>query len=311
MEKLTDVVYALGNGSAWNNNEIRFSLRGLEKNGINCGKIFIVGVFPDFLSGKIIHIPAEDIYNPTVNADGNIARKVLAACADKRLSHDFLFINDDHVILKPVDLKAIPSFHKGDMNSYPDKYWSANQWRCRLKKTREILNQRGLTALHFDCHTPIMLNKKVFPKVMAEFPIFEGIGLTMKSLYGNCVCTGSCKLLDEEKKTVFTGLTLDQITKKLSGCCYMSFNDSGLNNSLKSWLYHQFPDRSRWETTDPDDRTLEILKWVDGDRDFTQGVRLFEKYLHGVNLLQMFRKGENEILRKKLEYKLIDAITGL
>ena len=309
MEKLTDVVYVLGTGSAWNNNELRFSLRSIEKNGTNVGRIYVVGVRPDFLSDKVIHIPADDIYNPNINADGNITHKVLAACADKRLSRDFLFINDDHIVLRPIDLKNIPSFHKGDMNTFPEKYWAANHWRCRLKRTMETLNQRGLTAWHFDCHTPIILNKKLFPKVMSGFPFQEGIGLTMKSIYGNSVCAGSCKLLEGEKKTIFELLTLEQINKRLSGCGYMSFNDSGLNNSLKIWLYHQFPDRCKWETTDPEDRTLEILKWVEGDRDYSQGVDLFGKYLHGANLLLMFRKGENETLRKKLEYKLINAIT--
>lgn len=308
---MTDVVYVLGSGSSWNNNEIRFSLRSIEKNGIGVGKIFVVGTFSEFLSDEVIQIKADDIYNPTVNADGNIAHKVLAACADERLSDDFLFINDDHILLKQIDLKDIPAFHKGDMNTFKETYWTLNYWRTRLKNTREILNGAGLPALHFDCHTPIIFNKKLFQEVMSRFDIGEGIGLTMKSLYGNCIYANTGTLLDGEKKTVFNNYTTDQLNKRLSECCFMSFNDSGLNPALKAFLYQQFPIRSQWEITDLQDRYIEIMKWLDSARDYKQGVNIFEKYLHGANLIRMFRSGENDYLKKKLEYKLEHAILEL
>lgn len=309
--KETDVVYVLGTGSGWNNNEIRFSLRSIEKYGINVGKIFIVGVLPNFLSPEVIHIPANDIFIPSVNADGNIILKVLAACADKRLSEDFLFINDDHVLLKPIDIARIPAFHKGDMNTFADTFWTFNYWRTRLKRTMETLNEMELPAYHFDCHTPILFNKKLFPEVISRFDYATGVGLTMKSLYGNIVYAETGKMLKGEKKKVFDHLELEQISQRLANCGFMSFNDSGLNKQLKMWLYKQFPVRSKWETSDLEDRYLEILQWLDSDREFMRGVLIFEKYMHGVNLLRMFRSAENEYLRKKLEYKLTHAIDDL
>ncbi len=308
---MIDIVYVLGTGSGWNNNEIRFSLRSIEKLGINAGKVFIVGAHPDFLSDEVIHIPVDDIYNPTINADGNIIHKVLAACADERLSDDFLFINDDHILLKPIDLKDIPAFHKGDMNSFPSNYWTLNYWRTRLRRTMETLNKQGLQACHFDCHTPILLNKKIFPEVMSRFEFREGAGLTMKSLYGNSVYAETGKILEGEKKTVFENFTRDQLTDRLSECGLMAFNDSGLNQSLKVWLYRKFPERSKWETTDADDRTLAILKWMDTGKDYREGVSIFVKYMHGTNLIKLFRNAPSESLRKKLEYKLINTISEL
>jgi hypothetical protein len=308
-----DVVYVLGTGSGWKNNELRFSLRSIEKNAVNIGNIFIVGEKPDFLSKDVIHIKALDIFNPNVNADGNIITKVLAACADERLSEDFLFINDDHLILKPVDLSQVPAFHKGDMNTYKADYWLTNNyWRSsRLKKTMETLNEKGLTAYHFDCHTPILFNKKLFPQVIARFDYQLDCGLTMKSLYGNSIYSESGKLLEGEKKKVFKHMTTDQLNKHLYDCGYMSFNDFGLNNSLKIWLYNQFPNRSKWETSDAEDKHIQISNWLASDRNFDEGVRIFERYMHGVNLIRLFRGGETVSLRKKLEYKLINALTDL
>ena len=309
MEKTVDVVYVLGSGSTWNNNEIRYSLRSVEKNGIGLGQIFIVGELPEFLSKGVIHIKAADIFNPNQNADGNIATKVLAACADERLSDDFLFINDDHIILQPIHLANVPAFHKGDMNTYQESFWQLNFWRGRLRRTMEILNQKGLTSYHFDCHTPIIFNKHLFPQVMANFPYKEGIGLTMKSLYGNSVYSETGIPLRNEKKTVFKFFTSKQLSERLVDCGFMSFNDLGLNKELKLWLDEQFPNQSCWETSSAEDRIIEISRWLNSERDYKEGVRLFEKYLKGVNLIKIFRSGETHGTRKKLEYKLTHTIT--
>jgi len=304
MEKLTDVVYVLGSGSNWHNNEIRYSLRSLEKNAIGIGKIFIVGEFPDFLSPSIIHVKAKDIFNSNQNADGNIVTKVLEACADDRLSDNFMFINDDHLLLKPLVLRNLPAFHKGDMKSFPDSTWTLNFWRGRLKRTMEILDEKELTTFHFDCHTPILFNKYLFPKVMESFPYQEGIGLTMKSLYGNTHYAQSGVQLTTQKQTVFKYYTTAQLEKRLCEASFLSFNDFGLNNEFKLFLDSNFPLQSQWELSQSQDRLIEINRWLHSDRDYQEGVALFEKYLHGVNLLKILRSGETVSLRKKLEYKL-------
>ena len=129
--KLMDVVYVIGKGSNWRDNELRFSLRSITKNGSGIRNIFIVGERPDYIK-NIIHIPASDIFDPAVNADGNIITKILTACGDKRLSENFLFINDDHLVLKPVNIADVPAFHKGSMDTFPDEYWNLNHWRKSL-----------------------------------------------------------------------------------------------------------------------------------------------------------------------------------
>ena len=268
MEKLIDVVYPIGTGSRWDNNELRFSLRAIEKYGRNVGKIVIVGVLPDFLDNQVIHIPVKDFFSPSVNADGNIIKKVLAACTDMRISEDFLFINDDHILLKEIKLNEVPNFHKGNMNEYQENYWKLNYWRSRLKKTRDTLNKMGLTAYHFDCHTPIICNKKKFIEAMEKFNYSEGVGLTMKSLYGNLYYKDNCKLLSYEKKTIFVKFDELQIDARLKHAQFLSFNDTGLNESLKIWLFKKFPEESKWEKTAIKERDMEIVKWLNGNKDY-------------------------------------------
>lgn len=300
-----DVVYVLGNGSRWKNNEIRFSLRSIEKNLTGVGNVFIVGVKPDFLQ-NVIHIEADDIFEPGINADGNIITKVLAACNDERLSDDFLFINDDHLVLKPTPIWTVEALHKGNMERYEEDYWKLNYWRTRLKRTMETLVERGLPAYHFDCHTPIIFNKEKFKEVMAGFDYQSDIGLTMKSLYGNSVYnTNKIRVkLSDQKKTIFKNYKLDEIEQRLKRCRFMSFNDDGLNKALIRWLAKTFPTKSGYEKTEMEDRVVEIIAWLNSERDYREGVALFKKYMNGRNLIALFEGNETPGLRKKLEYKL-------
>ena len=50
---MIDVVYILGDGSKWGNNEIKYSLRSLEKYGKNIRDVYICGNKPYFVNNKI------------------------------------------------------------------------------------------------------------------------------------------------------------------------------------------------------------------------------------------------------------------
>ena len=299
----TDVVYVLGTGSNWNDNELRFSLRSLEQNLIGYRNIFVVGSKPVFLQ-NVIWIPASDDFSPAINADGNIINKVLKACADVRLSENFLFINDDHLILDPIQILEVPAFHKGDMRTYDPNFWKLNYWRGRLRRTMLILSDRGLPTFNFDCHAPMLMNKNRFVEIMNSFNYGADIGLTMKSLYGNSEYAETGILLSDEKRTIFRNYTIQELNERLNQCRFMSFNDLGLNKSLIYWLWLNFPNQSEYELNEPEDKTIAICRWLKGDRDYNEGVELFKKYLKGNNLIELFEDGETPRLRKKLEYKL-------
>jgi hypothetical protein len=74
-----DVVYILGKGSTWSDNEIRFSLRSVDINLEHRG-VFIIGDKPDFINTKhLTHIPAEDIHTEKLK---NALHKLKIACLD-------------------------------------------------------------------------------------------------------------------------------------------------------------------------------------------------------------------------------------
>jgi hypothetical protein len=309
-KKQIDVVYVIGKGSNWGDNELRFSMRSISKNGSGIRNVFIVGECPEYLK-NIIHIPAVDIFDPAVNADGNIITKVFAACRDKRLSENFLFINDDHLVLKPMYIAAIPAFHKGSMDTFREDYWNLNYWRKRLKLTKDVLLVNHLPCFHYDCHIPMVMNKEKFKTVTAGFDYKSGIGLTMKSLYGNAVYGTGGTVLAGQKKTIFKHYKLQGIDKRILGAQFISFNDHGLNDSLKWWLIDQFPNKCKYENSEPQDRIFDIYRWMKNGMPYQEGVAIFKKYFRHKNLIEMFENRETESLKTKLRYKLKQSVSEL
>jgi hypothetical protein len=304
-----DVVYVLGTGSRWDNNEIRFSLRSMVQNLQNYRNVYVVGVLPPFLK-NVIHVPVQDIFNPDYNADGNIIHKILQVCKQEGLSENFLFINDDHLIIKPMDAGAIPPYHKGCLTTYPESFFQINPWRKRLHRTMKVLLEHNYPTFHFDCHTPIVLNKTRFPEIMGLFDYTKDIGYTMKSLYANVSCEGGV-LLENQKKTIFHAYNLQEINQRLAEPFFMSFNDDGLNTSLKWWLIDQFTNRSEYEKDGPQDLTFDLYNWVHSGQEYKSGVEVYAKYFKHKNLIELFRKNETQFLRDKLNFKLNQLIKTL
>ena len=302
MDNGIDIVYALGSGSKWKNNEIMYSLRSIEKYLLGWRNVFIVGVKPYGL-GKFIHIQADDLLNN--NADGNIARKVLLACADKRISDTFLFINDDHLFLKQIEILNIPPYNKGDLRDKDNLYYkNGGLYIQRLRRTMEILIRHKLPTLHYDCHTPILINKHKFPQIMKQFNFEDDIGYTMKSLYGNSMNFESPFRADMNIKT---HLTIEQIRAVVNEYTIMAYNDSGLNTDLKQFLREKFPKQSKFEIMDKQRQVAlhEAQEWLENpNKTYKEGVRIYSQLGRDKRLLAQFKQIDNTMMQDKLHKEL-------
>lgn len=242
----TDVVYILGTGSTWQNNDIKYSLRSLDKNMLNVGKVFIVGEKPDFTK-NIIHIPCLDIYGEQ-NADGNIINKILIACFDARLSDNFLLMSDDHLILRKVSAGNTPFYYKTDLSTLPEEYFTHNTWRQRLGNTLKELHEKKLPTMHYDCHLPVLINKLTFRRAMREFDYKSGIGLTVKTLYCNWANVNGMKVKNM-KYTIYEPYTIPELERRLKNHDFANFKDSGLTPEVKNWIEKRFNKPSKYEKT--------------------------------------------------------------
>lgn len=232
-----DIVYIVGNGSKWSDNELRLSLRSLEKNLVNGKKIWIVGHKPDWLQ-DVDHVPMADSYNAP---DKNIAAKLLAAAETKAISPNFLYMNDDIFLLQTLDLKAKPEYyHRNELNST-----RTDLYGDMLRASHIAHEKRELEPLNFDNHIPIVINKTKLKKAFAAFDWEQSErGYATKSMYCNF---NKIAGVQAEDVKINKALDKQEIEQKTHEQQWLSVSDAALNKELKAYLFDLFPNISAYE----------------------------------------------------------------
>lgn len=241
---MIDVVFPLGSGSVWQNNELRYALRALERNFLDLGRVFVVGVQPHWLR-EAVCIPFADRHKR--NKDANLIDKVLAACR-AGVSDTFVRCSDDEYVLRPCHVGEMLPYHGGELLNRPSKFWSGG-WKERLRRTADFLKANGCSTKHFDTHIPTVTNRQLFTQAMARSPYQRGKGFTINTLYLNQAALVDPPMLRGEKCTLEGSVTdKAELLQKLDGRLYLGFNDAGLTPALKEILQETFPEPSRYET---------------------------------------------------------------
>ncbi|MBT0607648.1 hypothetical protein [Aequorivita echinoideorum] len=245
-----DILYILGAGSLHNNEELRYSLRALEKNVCHAklveatrslsgaeGRVVVVGENPGFLSEKV-----EFHYLP--EAKGNkeycIAKKVEWACQNV-MQGDFLFMNDDFFLHKKIVPQHYPNYQKGCLShTAPDSNYNKS-----LQHTFQYLKRLGHTTFHFDVHTPIIYNSDKFLALSQHWKHSKTLdfGMVVKSVYGNIYQIPHLPYKDVKLSRL---KTLEDYQRIDATSC-ISCSDAGWRNGVADYLKHKFPNPSIYE----------------------------------------------------------------
>lgn len=236
MEKL-DVVYILGTGSRWRNNEIRYSIRSVEMNLLCAGRIFVIGECPDFLSG-VIHIPYPDKHK---NKQDNAREKYLVAANDERISDDFILMNDDFFVLEPVE--SVPNYTLGTMEEMIRRHPTKGGYYYQsMIDTKKVIESFGIhDPLSFEVHAPIVFNKEKLKTVIMMVGAEKAY--SFRSCYGNIYAEENERVMDFKA----AGLVefIHQITRNSD---YLSISDSLVaEREFRDWIRRTFPKPSRYE----------------------------------------------------------------
>lgn len=177
-----DIVYPLGTGSYANNNELRFSLRSIEKYLTGFGKVWIIGECPDWIQ-NVNHIPFPD--EPLRPFDYNIMKKITRAIEEKELTDKFLFFNDDHFLNSPFVADDFPYYYSTTLEKYTEIRGNDGYGR-RAKATLKHLQAKNLPTKYFDVHAPIIYDKALFlSSVTNAVDWNDRTGFIIKSMYAN------------------------------------------------------------------------------------------------------------------------------
>ena len=236
-----DVVVPLSRGSVWQDNELRYALRSVERNLAGLRRVYIVGHRPDWLR-SIIHLPADDLDR---NKDANIIEKILLACEQPELSQRFLFLSDDQVLLEPCWPADFGPFYAGDARALGGR--SRSRWRRRLLRTGQQLAAAGLPSANYDLHVPTVMEREMARAVFAQWEDCIKDGMCVCTLYHNAAGGTSCSLGNTRARFETPRYDAVAIQQALRGRRFLQYNDRGLTPAFRQVLADLFPEKSSFE----------------------------------------------------------------
>lgn len=236
---MKDIVYIVGEGSPWNDNELRYSLRSLAKNMTWYQNIYVIGKIPNFLSDKVIKVPAVDVGN---NKEERIKNKILIACYHPNITDDFLLMNDDYFFQAPTRAD-FPFYYQKELKDF---FKRDGHYRSALENTVKALAARDLSACkYFDVHTPIEYNKRRFIDTMEAYDWSINEGYLIRSLYCNTQRIEGVPYIDCK---VGLDCSYELLLQLVEGKPMFSIDDAAINDALFGYLDNMFPEPTEYET---------------------------------------------------------------
>lgn len=229
---MTDVVYILGDGSRHNNDEIRYSLRSLDRWARNVGNVFIVGSDTGFPVENTTFIPHPDAMGMYSK---NCIDKIYHA-ADVVQTERFVIMMDDVFFLREVDMDTLPRYRRPyDLADKPPA--DANNWHRCIVETRAALDAAGKPIKNYAHHAPIPCTRTLWRSLTPWWTLAMYLphGLSWMSVLGNC---GDCGVEYPDCK-IDSALSADEIERRIAGRPHWSIGDGAVN----AWevLRKQFP----------------------------------------------------------------------
>lgn len=220
---IMDCVYICRPGD---NDELRYSIRSVVKN-LPHDNIWIVGYKPPWYKGNYV-----EVEDKTIKFD-NIRRCLSAITDIGAISDDFILMNDDFYILKPMGL--IPTYHGGLLDKKIERYVSdsgSTRYTRILGEASKQLKKRGIKEpLDYDIHTPMIMNKHKLKQIV-------NMNMAPRSMYGNIYEIGGKEI--EDVKIYKYNNAIDY------SFGVISTEDNSLH-LIKEMLIKEFPNPSLYE----------------------------------------------------------------
>lgn len=166
-----DILYIIGKGcSQCDDQELRYSLRSIDKFGKGVGRVFVAGHCPEWLSSNVVKVPflqpysnlqdIEDFMDRLACKHINIIETVLYAVDNTDINDEFLVSMDDHFYVRNVDFDNYPFYLKGKENRELPKS-SSSEYGKFMVKTREFLESKGLSIYYLVPHRNMHCSRKI------------------------------------------------------------------------------------------------------------------------------------------------------
>lgn len=247
---MIDIVIPLGTGSKWQDNEVRYALRSIEKYLRGYGRVFIVGNKRKWMKESecietqcgaaytkgIHYIEAGENYT---EKQKSIFNKLVLAARHERVSETFIKWHDDHFLLKPLHVDDLKNWTSGTLDRLG--IIATGTYQRTVLNTNRYLSKRGWDNKHFDIHVPIKMEKE---KVLGLLDEDWSRDYIIKSLYGNKYAIPSEEMRDLKFARSFRR---EEILNAIDGRMFFSISDNAINEAMKTVLSELYPEPSKWE----------------------------------------------------------------
>ena len=217
-----DLVYICRDGD---NEELRYSIRSAVAN-LPHDNIWVVGGKPDWYTGNFIRTKQNGLKFDNARNNLNVA------CRRHEISSDFILMNDDFFIMKPVE--SIQPYHRGLLQDHIDLVKTSPAYREMLVDTLSVVSHIQDGPIYsYEVHAPMVMNKKRLFNVLR-------LPALWRSAYGNIHSVGGTQHDDVK---VFSGTGLSDMKSDLP---FLSSNDETFNE-FSNLLEEMFPNPSKYE----------------------------------------------------------------
>ena len=233
-----DIVYSFYNDKRTSETTLKYSLRSIEKNFDNVSNVYILGHETSFKN--VIHIPVKDC----MSKGRNIFTKALTAAQTPEISDKFMFISDDHYILKPCEIENYPIYGNGTLDELMVS--QGNAYKSIIQNTVNLLRSKDKPTLNYNIHCPAIFEKSKIIELNEAYPLQDSdIGFITKSLYFNHFGIKPDHQLRDCK--IRRNATHSEIMVKINWRdCFSTGKEDSCPNIL-SFLEQMFPNKSKYE----------------------------------------------------------------
>jgi hypothetical protein len=241
----------LASGATWD--ELRYSLRSLEKNLQQEFTVYLVGDKPDWIT-NVIHLPhtREEGVVDTATYDAN--RKLKLFIDQPDAPDYFIRMNDDIYLLQPVnsiDLEVTRYIRTyGELKS--GMLSGGENWKKAVMRSVMAVREKGYKGYMTESHCPEFINRALMKAVYEMYAPIENRLLT-STLYFNTFPHSTYINDKKTERALFYGVESEysysstNVVEKIAGKRYLNHNDVGLNDELKKVISTLFPEKSKFE----------------------------------------------------------------
>lgn len=244
-----DMLYIIGNGSKHDNQELRWSLRSLEKYGRNVGNIAVVGDPPDWLSPEVMTLKTDNHFRIVQK---NIWRNVMAAVDAGLVTGEFLLQCDDHFFVKEVDFDSYPVYAIGEIPTVVDPDEDHYEYKLGLVGSRWILGKNGMPTRMTSNHNPILCDVESFwryPWIVRQCGQDE-TRMNTWAILGNLYLYDhqDAKVETRRDIKICNAISAEDFDKIMEYADVLSIDNGAFDSeAFVNFMNREFSQKSRWE----------------------------------------------------------------